>query len=357
MSLYAFFVGQNMKKYFLLSMVIFITIISGCPQNTPNVKTHPQPAYVLKETTLPQEEKPVVKELPESAEPNTPAEPNAKKIEIPTPAEALTEPKILKNPLLELNKKYAALLKQFVNEEGKVDYHQLRRKRLQLIKIQNILRNFDSEEYKTLTKEEKIAFWINAYNINLLMIIVENYPIESYRLLHVLPTWGPDSVRHINRRINGIENQKFYVMEEEFTLKLIEKRFFETEFNDPRIFLAVSYYATMGGPPLRNEPYNGKKLDNQLDDQAKKYISGEYGFKIDSDENIVYLSPLFTEKQFGEEFSKKYATEKKFKDQPPVIRAVLNFCTNYLQQNQIYFLETQVYNVKFMPLNWNLNEQ
>jgi hypothetical protein len=146
-------------------------------------------------------------------------------------------------------------------------------------------------------------------------------------------------------------------MEEEFTLDTIEQRYFRTEFDDPKIFLAVTYYSTTGGPLLRNEPFTGKKLDKQLDEQSKKYISSQYGFNINTDEKTVYISALFDDKQFGNEFLKKYATDKKFKDHPPVMRAVLNFFTNYLSPDQINYLETKRYKVKFIILNWNLNKQ
>jgi hypothetical protein len=176
-------------------------------------------------------------------------------------------------------------------------------------------------------------------------------------MYHVLPNWGPDSVRHIDKRVGGIKNQKFIIMEEEFTLQEIEKRFFRKEFNDPRIFLAISYYATTSGPPLRNEPYTGKKLNKQLDEQAKKFLLSKYGLNIDREQKTVYISAIFDDNQFGSEFLKKFETNKKFKDQSPVNRAILNFCINYLTQNQINYLETQRYKIKFLFFDWSLNGQ
>ncbi|MHC4266023.1 MAG: DUF547 domain-containing protein, partial [Planctomycetota bacterium] len=212
-------------------------------------------------------------------------------------------------------------------------------------------------EYESWQNEEKIAFWINAYNTALMKIIVENYPIESYRMYHVLPSWGPYSVRHIDKRINGIKKQKFYIVDEEFTLDEIEKRLFKTEFDDPRIFFAISFYATTDGPLLRNEPYTGKLLNKQLDEQVKNFLYGKHGFKIDKEENAIYISALFGDNEFGKEIMKKYKTNKKFKDHPPVTRAVLNFISNYLPSNQVDYLETQRYKVKFLTFDWNLNSQ
>jgi hypothetical protein len=263
----------------------------------------------------------------------------------------------IKETTKEYHEKCASILNHYVNDEGKVNYQGLRRKRLEIIDLINDFKKLDPNEYNVWSKEDKIAFWINAYNINLLKIIVDNYPIKSYRMYHVLPNWGPDSVRHIDKRVGGIKNQKFIIMEEEFTLQEIEKRFFRKEFNDPRIFLAVSYYATTSGPPLRNEPYTGKKLNKQLDEQAKKFLLSKYGLNIDREQKTVYISAIFDDNQFGSEFLKKFETNKKFKDQSPVNRAILNFCINYLTQNQINYLETQRYKIKFLFFDWSLNGQ
>jgi hypothetical protein len=345
------------KNLYFFALSILIITLSGCLQNTQTVKSQPEPASVSNQTTPTQEEKPKNIDPPISTEPPKIADPNVQKTEIPVPIETKPKPEISKDTLLELNKKYAFVLNNFVNDEGKVSYSRLRPKRLELIEILSSLKDLDRKEYDKWPKEDKIAFWINAYNINLLKIIVDNYPIDSYRMFHVLPSWGPDSVRHIDKRVEGIKNQKFIIMEEEFTLEIIEQRLFRTEFDDPRIFLAVTYYATTGGPLLRNEPFTGKILETQLDEQTKKYISSQYGFNINTGEKTVYLSPLFDKNQFGNEFLKKYATDKKFKDHPPATRAVLNFLTNYLSPDQINYLETKRYTVKFIILNWNLNKQ
>ena len=60
---------------------------------------------------------------------------------------------------------------------------------------------------------------------------------------------------------------------------------------------------------------------------------------------------------FRSEFVRKYGTDKKFKDQQPATRAVLNFITNYISENDISFLEVENYSVKYMTYDWRLNEQ
>ncbi len=246
--------------------------------------------------------------------------------------------------------KCAFIFKDFVSDKGAVDYKQLKRKKTELNKLFDDLRNLDPNESQKWSKEDKIAFWLNAYNLEMLKIIVDNYPIESTRILRVI--WPPDSIRHIN----GIWDQyKFIVMDEEFTLHEVDQRFFREKFEEPRAFLALTY-ASQSSPPLRNEPYYGYKLNEQLIDQTKKFLTNPLAFKIDRETQKVYLSAIFEPSWYGQYFTNKYGTDKKFKNQQPVVRAVLNFITGYIPESDVRFLETANYTVEFMNYNWRLNE-
>ena len=191
--------------------------------------------------------------------------------------------------------------------------------------------------------------------MRMLYIIIDNYPIESDWLLRLLPGWEPDSIRHIDKRIGKIKKQKFYIMDEVFTLPQVEELFSEKKFNEPRAFLALSY-ATLSSPPLRNEPYSGVNLYKQLDDQAKKFISSPLGFRIDRDERRVYLSTILQPSWFGKGFISKYGTNKKFKDQEPAVRAVLSFITNYISEKDKRFLEVENYSIEYIKYSWRLND-
>jgi len=248
--------------------------------------------------------------------------------------------------------KCAEVLNDFVDDQGMVDYTTLRRQRLKLKALLWEFENLDPNEYRTWTKENKIAFWLNAYNIQMLKIITDNYPIQSSRILRLYPGWGPNSILHIK----GIwTDYKFLVMDEEFTLSEIDKRFFRKEFDDPRIFFALSK-GSLSSPPLRNEPYYGHRLNKQLDDQVKRFLSSPLALHIDAEKQRVYLSSLFQSSSYGKEFIGKYAIDRKFKDQEPTTRAVLNFITNYVSRDIVSFLEVGNYSVKYMKYDWTIND-
>jgi hypothetical protein len=255
-------------------------------------------------------------------------------------------------PAASFHKKCADILNEFVHDNGMVDYQGLRRKRLE---IRALLREFDKldrREYGSWPGEDKIAFWINVHNLQKLSVITDNYPIKpSSRMLTIFYR-GTNSIRHIEEKITG---HKFLVMDEEFTFATIEKRFFRGEFDDPRIFFAISS-GCLSSPPLRNEPYSGDNLSEQLDEQIQRFLSGPLAFSIDREGQKVYLSALFQSSWYGRDFIRKFAIDRKFKDQPAETRAVLNFITNYISKEDVAFLETGNYTIKYMTYDWTIND-
>jgi len=247
--------------------------------------------------------------------------------------------------------KCADTLKTFVDAQGMVDYEGLRRRRYELRTVLEEFSKLDRRQYRSWPKADKIAFWINMYNLQKLKVVVDNYPITpSSRMLAVY--WGPLNVRHIEGKIS---RHKFPVMDEQFTFAEVEKRFFRDQFDDPRIFFALTS-ASLSSPPLRNEPYYGRKLGEQLDDQVKRFLSGPLAFGIDREEQRVYLSAMFELSSRGGVFVEKFATDKKFKDHPPPTRTALNFITNYISESDVSFLEVGSYSVKYMKHDWTIND-
>ena len=253
----------------------------------------------------------------------------------------------------------ADILREYVDENGNVDYKNLSRRKPQLKQLLDKFAGLDPNQYAKWPINDQMAFWINAYNIKLLDIIVANYPIQSSRMLRLI--WPPNSIRHIRDIWTGY---KVIVMDEEFTLSMIQDTIFYQQFDQPKIFFAISY-ASVSGPALRNEPYYGHKLRQQLDDQTRKFLSQKHAFSIDSQAKVVYLSAILRPTWHGREFIEKYGTDKKFKDKDPPTRAVLNFITNYVsapdKDNYVSapdkdFLETENYTVEYTRYDWRLNE-
>jgi hypothetical protein len=314
-----------------IALLLILVSISGCPSMT----TKPsKPRLVVEaygsESTVAEPNKAVLSKIKQ-----TEVEPNHVRPEFET----------------SFHGQCAEILNDYVNESGMVDYKKLKREGAKLTAVLKEFENLDPNEYRTWPREDKIAFWINAYNLHKLKIVSANYPIQaSSRFLRVL--WGPTDLRHIERKISMY---KFLVLDEEFTFKKIENRFFRGQFDDPRIFLTLSD-ACLSSPPLRNEPYYGYKLNEQLDNQTRRFLSGPDAFKIDRSGHRVYLSAIFEAGRYGRDFFKYFSTDRKFKDQPSITRAVLNFITHYVSQYDVTFLEVGNYSVKYMTYDWTIND-
>ena len=71
------------------------------------------------------------------------------------------------------------LLQKHVSERGNVNYKAFKKEELKLTSYLNSLSsNYPSE---TWSNDEKMAYWINAYNAFTIQLIIENYPISSIK--------------------------------------------------------------------------------------------------------------------------------------------------------------------------------
>jgi hypothetical protein len=236
----------------------------------------------------------------------------------------------------------------YVDEQGLVDYKTLRRKRADLI---TAVREFDKvhpAQKISWTRNEKVAFWINAHNIFTLKLIVDNYPIQPRWYLINYPD---NSIMHIP---SGRDRRYFKVMGLEYTLREIEREILMARFRDPKIFFALSY-ASMGGAFLRNEPYYPDKLDQQLDEQVRKFLSSDRGLRIDQTKKAIFLSDIFN--WYKPVFIEKYGSVKRFRGREPAVQAYLNFIINYVSPDNASYFESNNYGVGFQLYNWHLNEQ
>ncbi|MEA5500628.1 DUF547 domain-containing protein [Limnoraphis robusta Tam1] len=231
---------------------------------------------------------------------------------------------------------YQQILSIYVDENGNVNYKALKENRQNLDKFNASLATLSPQSFENWTEKEKIAFWINAYNSLTLLAIIENYPTKSIR------------------DIPGVWTKlQFNVMGKEVTLDEIEHKILRVQFNEPRIHMGL-VCASIGCPLLLQEPYTGDKLDEQLDEQTRKFIALNQNFKIDKQNNQVYLSSIF--KWFGEDFIPSFKAQDKFTGSDKE-RAVLNFVSQYLNESEQKYLINGKYQIKYLDYDWSLNDK
>lgn len=244
---------------------------------------------------------------------------------------------------------YATLLNEYVDDKGLVNYMGLKGNRALLDNFIDTLAKLDPKAYEGWNDNQKIAFWINAYNALTLKAIIDHYPIASSFFKSLV--YPENSIRQIPGVWDELE---FTVMGRKMTLDGIEHKTLRAKFDEPRIHMAL-VCAAMGCPKLRTEPYFGDRLDEQLSDQTKKFVSNPDKVRIDQTQKKVYLSSIF--KWFGDDFIKKYGEDSKFKGVSASERAVLNFIQPYLTTAQRRFIENNSLTIEYLDYDWSLNEQ
>jgi len=238
---------------------------------------------------------------------------------------------------------------QFIAENGGADYAQLRRKRVDLLKAVNAIETLHPAILMSLSKEERIAFWINTYNTCTLKLIIDNYPIQAKWYMIVYPS---NSIM----QIPGAWDKVFFkIMGLEYNLKEIRFETLLDRYKDPRICFALNDVAR-GGALLRNEPIQAKKLDEQLDDQVRRFLAVTQGVRLDIPNNTVYLSNLFSMNK-SVFLASEYAAILKFRTRKLEERAWLNFLFKYLPPKEAAWLDSNDVTIRFIDYDWNLNEK
>ncbi|MCH7413586.1 DUF547 domain-containing protein [Belliella sp. R4-6] len=180
------------------------------------------------------------------------------------------------------HKEFDALLKKHVSSSGVVDYKGFIEDKAKLHIYCDLLSN-NAPDRKTWTKEEQLAYWINAYNAFTIKLIADNYPVESIQDLHPkikIPL------------VNTVWHIKFFkIGGQDASLDEIEHKILRKEFDEPRIHFAINC-ASYSCPPLLNEAFVAEKVDAQLDKVAKSFINDHKRNKISADK--IEVSKIFS---------------------------------------------------------------
>jgi hypothetical protein len=188
------------------------------------------------------------------------------------------------------------------------------------------------------TRDEKLAFWINAYNAYTLKLVADDYPIKS---IHDLGTGGRIIGWLLKRSPWDIRFAE--VGGKDYTLNEIEHEILRPRFQEPRIHFAI-VCAAVSCPPLRAEAYFPDRLGAQLDEQGRLFLADRRHNFFDLKRNRATLSPIFS--WFKEDFGG---------DDESLIRFVASFLDPSLARS----LERDAgqWMVDDTDYDWSLNDQ
>ena len=172
-----------------------------------------------------------------------------------------------------------ALVKKHVSKNGMVDYQGFLKDKKQLqVYLDKLSANRPTSKW---SKNEKMAFWINAYNAFTVKLILDHYPIKS--------------IKDIKRGIpfvNSVWDIAFIPMgKDKIDLNYIEHTILRKEFKDPRIHAAINC-ASFSCPLLRNEAYYASRLDEQLNDAMRRFVNDPQRNQLDK--SNIKISKIFS---------------------------------------------------------------
>ena len=223
------------------------------------------------------------------------------------------------------------VLRAYVSESGQVNYTALKANRSELDAYIGALGKISPPSHPELfpRREEKLAYWINAYNALVLRGVIDAYPVKS--------------VKDIKYFSGFFDRTWFKVGGESFTLNYIEHDILRAEFAEPRIHAAINC-ASVGCPRLGASAFFAEDIEAKLDAATSRFLNEPRNVTIDVTNKTVTLSKIFD--WFESDFTRWYITKFGVAD-----ARVLDYVALYVKEG----FET-TWEVRYHSYDWSLND-
>ena len=173
-------------------------------------------------------------------------------------------------------KAWGELLAKYYDPAKGMDYKALKAQDKKT--LDDLRRQMGTVDVQSLSRPDQLAYWINLYNVNVVGVVVDNYPVESIRDLSTDPIV----------RLNVFKKPSVQTKKGAISLNDVENVKIREGFKDPRIHFAINC-AAQSCPPIRPEPYAGSQVSEQLDDQARKFLNGPNGVRPEKSGGALVL--------------------------------------------------------------------
>lgn len=195
-----------------------------------------------------------------------------------------------------------ALLKKHVrwlpdNKQSRVDYKGFLGDRAILKKVLAEWSALPAATFAGFSREQQMAFLINAYNGFTVELILTRYP-------------DLQSIKDLGTFVQSAWKKKFFrLLDEDHHLDWIEHEQLRPKYADPRVHAAVNC-ASIGCPALRAEAFTAARLDAQLDDGMLRFMGDRTRNRFAN--GRAEISAIF--KWFGSDFEKGHKGFRKVED-------------------------------------------
>ena len=173
------------------------------------------------------------------------------------------------------------------------------------------------------TRNERLAFWINAYN--------------AFAIKGILKHDSP--VTYLGRYRYFI-GREYRVGGAAINLYDLERQVLIKQFQEPLIHFAI-VCASASCPKLQSWAYQPNQLDRQLDLAARAFINDPTRNRFDRTKKVASLSMIF--KWFEDDFTSAAGS-------------ILSYVTRYVNDSELVQDLTQSdYRIEFLEYDWSLN--
>ena len=186
------------------------------------------------------------------------------------------------------------------------------------------LRTLDRvDPYTLLARQERLAFWINAYNAFAIQGILDG----------LSPRTKFGQYRYFIAKAHPVGGATINLYD-------LERKLLIPDFREPRIHFAI-VCASMSCPKLQPWAYAADRLDEQLERSAREYINDPTRNRFDRERKIAYLSMIF--KWFEGDFTAHSGL-------------LLSYVKRYVADPELaHELENAPYRIEFLEYDWSLN--
>ncbi|MDF1660461.1 MAG: DUF547 domain-containing protein [Planctomycetota bacterium] len=223
---------------------------------------------------------------------------------------------------------------------GFVDYEALKTDRKALDNYLELLSKYNPKKTPDYfkTREEKLAYWMNAYNALVFQNVTNRYAAD-FNVLAV--------------QKNFFYQDTFNLGGDRYNLYDIENKIVREEYKDPRIHFALNC-ASFSCPRLPEYAFTAKDLEKQLEAETKKFLNELRNCEIDAKKGVVTVSKLFEWYQ------------KDFLDWPdfPAVKTassteakIVAYINHYRAAKDKIPARSDGWTVEFREYNWKLNKQ
>jgi hypothetical protein len=223
------------------------------------------------------------------------------------------------------------LLAAVVTPGGKVDYAGLAQRRALLDRFVGELGAVSPEQdpARFPSEEDRLAYWLNAYNAFTLHAILAEYPITS--------VWKTRDGQFFQKRRHVAGGRAV-------SLDDIEHEILRGQFGEARIHFAINC-GSNGCPPMRPAAYEGERLRETLRAAAETFLGSEWNCRVDHDARRIFVSRIF--KMYAEDFAGAQGSTEDYR------RGVLRFVAEH---TGLPLERIQDYEVVYNVYDWGLND-